>query len=82
MSATAIQPRWLSVSDAAKYSSFCERHIRKLCSKGVVQSKNVKLEGASKGRRVIDRLSLDRFIEESESGPSELAVNQSKEGAR
>lgn len=71
-----IQPRWLSYEQAAKYSSFGRTHLEVLIKKNLIISKNVRLPGATRGRRLIDRLSLDAFIEGYGDEPAELGVNR------
>lgn len=76
MSAPAIQPRWLTYELASIYSSFKQSHLEVLVKKKLVTSRNVRLPGASRGRRLIDRFSLDTFIEGSGDDPAPLAMNR------
>jgi hypothetical protein len=63
MSQKILQPRWLSYQGASDYCSLSARDIQELVKLKLVRSKNVLKPGATRGRRVIDRLSLDEFIE-------------------
>lgn len=60
-----IQPRWLNAKGAAKYSGMSERTIRRL-----IQNKTVR--SSLRGRcRLIDRESLDAWIELGVAPPTE-----------
>lgn len=83
MSHQSIEPRWLNLETAVIYSGLSETTLRQMINGGHVVSSNVVLPGNSRGRRVIDRLSLDSFIETGIGGKSELAMNSTgKGGAR
>lgn len=71
-----LQPRWLSYESAAAYSSFCSGHLERLAKAGLIKSHNVRMPGASRGRRVIDRHSLDSYIESSGDDPSPIVMNR------
>ncbi len=75
MSRQAITPRWLTYAGAASYSSFSTRKLEELVAKKLIVSHNVRDPGKNRGRRLIDRESLDAFIESSGDEPSEIAMN-------
>ena len=73
-----IFPRWLTIKGAAIYSGLSERTIQNYIKADVIISSNVVLPGASRGRRLIERISLDAFIEKGIGGKSLIAMNQVK----
>ena len=60
-----IEPRWLSYEVASAYCCLSATHLRVMVRRKLIKSKLVCLPGAGRGRRLIDRLSLDEFIENS-----------------
>jgi hypothetical protein len=77
MIAASLQPpRWLTLELSSKYLSFGRSHLEVLIKEKLIISKNVRLPGASRGRRLIDRLSLDAFIEGSGDEPAALGMNR------
>lgn len=75
-----IQPRWLTLESARKYSGLSEGTLRKLIKSGDIVSSNAIPPGSSKGMRLIDRPSLDAWIEKFIGGKNELAMNSGKGG--
>jgi len=76
---TAPPARWLSVKSAAAYCGVSDRTLETWDAKGLIRSSNVVMPGASKGRRLIDRESLDAFIESHiATPPAVLAMNGKK----
>lgn len=73
-----IEPRWLTYELAAKYCSLSPRTLETFVSQGLIATGNPRQIGASQGRRLIDRLSLDAFIEGSGDNPAELVMNKAK----
>ncbi len=55
-------PAWLSWKKAAHYSGLCIQTLRNAEKTGAFQSRMVIIKGRSKGRRLINRESLDRWI--------------------
>ena len=76
-----ITPRWLTYASAAKYSGLSARTIQNYVNAGHVQSSNVMAPGATRGRRLIDRASLDAFIERGLSAPKTTLAMNSKPAA-
>ncbi|MCX6879479.1 MAG: helix-turn-helix domain-containing protein [Verrucomicrobia bacterium] len=71
-----INPRWLTLPQAAAYSGIGERCIQNYLRAGHIRSSNCRAPGATRGRRLIDRESLDNFILAGVSAePSPLAMN-------
>jgi hypothetical protein len=72
-----IPPRWLRIPQAIGYSGIGERTLEKLISSGQVVSAHVLLPGNTRGVRLIDRQSLDAFIESAISNPpADLVMNR------
>ena len=60
---TPVGPRWATLDNAAVYCGLCTRTIKKAASDGLVETSHVRQLGASRGRRLINLRSLDRWIE-------------------
>lgn len=56
-------PAWFPVADAAHYSGLSRALIYEHIKDGLLISSTVKRPGRSRGRRLIQRESLDRLIE-------------------
>lgn len=73
-----ITPRWLTLEGAATYSGLTSRTIQNYIAAGHVRSSNVIAAGKTRGRRLVDRLSLDSFLEQGVSlPPAEIVMNTS-----
>jgi hypothetical protein len=57
-----VDPAWLSWSQAAQYSGLCIQSLRNAEKTGAFETRMVVIKGRSKGRRLINRESLDRWI--------------------
>ncbi len=75
---TSIIPRWLTLKGAAMYSGLSERTIENYIKADLVISSNVVMPGASRGRRLVERESLDAFIEQCIGGKSDIAMNRDR----
>lgn len=76
-----ITPRWLTYDQAAIYSGLGTRVLENHVRAGFIRSSNACAPGNSRGRRLIDRLDLDRFIESGVGkAPTELAMNANRKG--
>jgi len=73
-----ITPRWLTLAGAARYCGLSERTIENYIKDGLIVSANVIRPGASRGRRLVDRCSLDSFIESQIGRTCEIAMNRKK----
>jgi hypothetical protein len=56
-------PRWLSLRRASEYSGISQPMLRALCSKGRISWSIVNPESTRRVLRVVDRLSIDTFLE-------------------
>jgi len=71
-----IVPRWLTLKGAAIHTGLSERTIENHVRANLVISSNVVMPGATRGRRLVERESLDAFIEQWISGNTDLAINR------
>ena len=79
----AITPRWLTLQGANTYSGLTIRTLQNHITAGHIVSANVVAPGNSRGRRLIDRASLDAFIEEGLTRPpSEIPMNRGRKTKR
>jgi hypothetical protein len=58
-----LQPRWLRVPQAVAYSGISRARLYPLLAEGQIRSSSVCAKGCRRGIRLIDRLSLDEFLE-------------------
>ncbi len=58
-----IAPQWLTIEGATRYSGLSDGTIRTYIREGHIVSANIVLPGNRRGRRLINRPSLDAFIE-------------------
>lgn len=63
-------PAWFPVAAAARYSGLSRALIYEHISDGALVSSTVKRPGRTRGRRLVQRASLDRLIEEGIGGKS------------
>jgi hypothetical protein len=61
---TVLVPRWLPIPDACLYSGLSRSVIYGLTGNGTIRTAHVSFSGrGERHRRLVDRLSLDRFLE-------------------
>ncbi len=73
---TNIAPRWLGIYDASTYAGVSARLIENWIRDGLIVSSCVKTPGCVRGRRLIDRLSLDAFIESGIGERTAMPMNE------
>lgn len=73
-----IIPRWLTLEGAAKYTGLSQRTIENYIKDGLVISANVVRPGSTRGRRLVERPSLDAFIEQYIGRKCEIAMNRKR----
>jgi hypothetical protein len=78
---TASPPRWLTYQTAPKYCGLSARTLLNYELAGLIKVANVIQPGSKRGRKLIDRESLDRLIEES-FGKKTLVAICPKNGGR
>jgi len=57
-----LEPRWLRVPAAVTYSGISRAKLFVLKAEGQIKSASITSAGKSRGIRVIDRLSIDKFL--------------------
>ncbi len=67
-----LQPAWLRVPDAVRYSGFSRSKIYELTKAGKIRSASIREPGQTKGTRLIDRQSLLAFIDSQATGGETL----------
>lgn len=79
----SILPRWLTLEGASTYSGLTIRTLQNYITAGHIVSANVVAPGNSRGRRLLDRASLDAFIEEGLTRPpSDIPMNRGRKTKR
>jgi hypothetical protein len=63
--APKLEARWLRIPAAVAYSSLSRARLYSLLSSGEIRSASIRAKGRERGIRVIDRLSIDQFIEKN-----------------
>ena len=58
-----LEPRWLKVDAAVRYSGISRAVLYRILAEGKIRSSSLRARGASRGIRLIDRLSLDAYID-------------------
>ena len=76
---TLLDQRWLSPAQAAHYSGFTDRTIRNWEKSGQLKFHRIVQPGATRGSVRIDRLELDKLIEESVAPASSLKMNEGRD---
>ena len=79
----APSAKWLTFQAASKYVGVSVRTLQNWEGAESFRTANVVLPGSTRGRRLIDRESLDEFIEGFVGAPKAvLAVNAGREATR
>lgn len=76
MAHTTIDQRWLSLAEAGHYSGITDRTLRNWEAAGMLKFNRIIQPGAARGSVRIDRLELDKLIEESVAPASVLKMNE------
>jgi hypothetical protein len=75
-----VNPRWLRIGAAVKYSGINRSRLFKLIAEGAVRTASLKeRQGAKRGLRLVDRFSLDLFLETLAKPVEEQLVQQANE---
>ena len=76
---STVQPRWLKVPVAVRYSGINRARLYILLADGQIKSASVRSKGSSRGIRVIDRESIDAFLSANLTGTNNrLSVEEGK----
>ena len=79
------KPAWATLRQAAKYCGLSVRTIEKAASDGLVETSHVRLLDTTRGRRLVNLGSIDRWIESGIGFKAELPHlrgNSNREGDR
>lgn len=71
-----IEPRWLTYKQASLYSSLSVRLLQNYTKDGHIRTSNIIAPGATRGRRLISRESLDSLIEAGIDRVANLSMNR------
>ena len=58
-----LQARWLRIPAATNYSGFSRARLYVLLAEGQIKSASIRARGKNRGIRVVDKESIDRFLE-------------------
>lgn len=61
--ASDIQPRWLRIPAAVKYGGISRSRLYQELARGTIRSASLRGKHQTRGARIVDRLSLDAFLE-------------------
>jgi hypothetical protein len=70
-----ITPRWLTLTQASIYSGLGTRVLQNCIQAELIRSSLVCAPGSTRGRQLVDRESLDAFIEAGVSKGTDLPMN-------
>lgn len=73
-----ITPEWMTLEQSSQYCGLSTRTLETLVKDLQVISSNVRMPGKTRGRRLINRASLDAHIEAGIGGPTELPMNRGR----
>jgi hypothetical protein len=59
---TTLQPRWMKVPAAVRYSGLSRARLYILLASGEIRSASVRFKGKARGIRIVDRESIDEFL--------------------
>ena len=75
-----VNPRWLRIVDATRYSGINRSRLFRLIAEGKIRTACLKEHPrAKRGLRLVDRFSLDFFLETLATPPEERLVQQTNE---
>ena len=67
----AVQPRWLKIDDAVRFSGICRSKLYSLIKRGAIRSACLRDQDNVRGTRLINAPSLDHYIHQHEGVWSE-----------
>jgi len=74
-----VQPRWMRVEDAIRYSTIPRTTLYELINDGTLRTANLKKKGNKTGIRLIEIASLDEYIAKQTSGGSRSAPSRKRQ---
>ena len=69
--AAAVEPRWLKIDDAVRFSGICRSKLYSLIKRGAIRSACLREEDNVRGTRLVNAVSLDAYINRHEGVWSE-----------
>jgi len=78
----ASPPRWLTFQAASTYCGLSERTLQNYEARGLIRVSNILQPGATRGRKLICRESLDALIESHVGTITTAPICKVKGGAR
>ena len=75
------EPRWLTFKAGAVYASVSVRTIENWNAAGAIKTTNIIRPGATRGKRLVCRQSLDRMLEQGVGVKTQATVGRGKGGA-
>jgi len=66
-----VQPRWLKIDDAVRFSGICRSKLYSLIKRGAIRSACLREEDNVRGTRLVNAVSLDAYINKHEGVWSE-----------
>jgi hypothetical protein len=72
-SAGELLPRWLRIPAAVRYSGMSRSRLYEEMARGTIRSASLKGKHQTRGSRLIDRFSLDEFIDSHVPRPDAAA---------
>ena len=78
-----LNARWLALDGASNHSGVSRRQVLIWDERGFIRSANITMPGATRGRRVYDRESIDAYIESFVgASPSKIGMNKNREAVK
>ena len=59
---TAVEPRWLQIGDAVRFSGICRSKLYSLIRRGLIRSACLRDDDNTRGTRLVHAPSLDAYI--------------------
>jgi hypothetical protein len=76
------KPRWITFQTASRYCGLCARTLQNYEKAEMIRVANVIIPGLTRGRKLIDRESLDALIEASIGKKTMIPICPMKGGRR
>ncbi len=75
----ATAPRWFTLQSAARYCGLSIRTLQNYEAAGLLKTRNIIQPGATRGRKLIDRIELDELIESGSNVKTTAPICQLKQ---
>jgi hypothetical protein len=74
--------KWFKIREAARYAGVSERLVELWLSAGSIKTTLVRMPGKRRGVRLVNRESLDSFLEAGVGEVVDLEMNRNRKGSR